>query len=435
MLTRRNVIQTLAYTGAVASFPRLVRAVPANSKLNLGHVGVGGKGWEDLISSSGEGKLHNVAAICDIDHRHGGEQPKNLGKVQAERALGIGAVTVSVPDHMHATVAVSAMLLGKHVYCQKPLTHTAHEARVMAQLAAKMKLVTQMGNQYHSGNTYRTAVKLIQSGAIGKVKEAHAWTNSPSWPQGMTRPAGEDPIPDGIHWDLWIGVAQPRPYKKHVYHNFNWRGWQEFGGGALGDMGCHVIDPVYWALELTAPTTVTATGSGVNSESYAEWNIVTYNFPATQFTAGELKLTWYEAGKQPPTEVITLPKGQKLPTSGSLFIGEKATLLVPHGNAAPRILPDDPASIALVRDTYKTFQAQDHYRMWTDAILENRQANSPFSYAGPLTEVCMVGTIAERLPGRMLKWNAQNMTFDDPQATALVTKPYRRGWELAALVG
>jgi predicted dehydrogenase len=464
--TRRTFIASVGYAGAALPLvmPRMVRAVAPSSKLNIASVGCAGKGWEDLNSSTGEGKLHNVAALCDIDHRKGGDQPGNLGPAQAKRPLGLGAaaekfpnaarfadfrrmldnakdidaVTVSVPDHMHATVAVTAMSLGKHVYCQKPLAQTVHEARTMRKVAAAKKITSQMGNQFHTSIGYRCLVQVIQSGAIGKVREAHAWTGSPSWPQGVDRPAGSDPVPDGVDWDLWIGVANPRPYKQHVYHNFNWRGWQEFGTGALGDMGCHVMDPVTWALALDQPIAISADTAEPNAETYPKWTVVHYEFAPTSYTAPEgLKLTWYEAGRKPPIELAQAPAGYKLPHTGSMFIGDKGVLITSHAPTAPRLYPDDrfqEYSRTTLRDLFKSFEAEDHYRNWTDAIVAGEPAASNFDVAAPLAETVLLGTIAQRLPGQKLMYNAASMRFEgNAKADALLRREYRAGWRILEL--
>lgn len=464
-VTRRQLVRTFVFGGALAPLAvhRRARAASANSRLRLGCVGVAGKGWEDLIGSSGDGELHDVVALCDIDHRDGGDQPDNLGKGQAARPLGIGAaarkfpkakrhadfrrmleqkdidaVTVTTPDHMHATIALQAMALGKHVYVQKPLTQTVHESRVMREFAKAKGVITQMGNQLHSSAGCRCVVKVIRDGVIGKVKEAHSWIGSSNWPQGIGMPAGEDPVPEGVHWDLWIGVAKPRPYKHQVYHNFNWRGWREFGCGSLGDMGCHVMDPVVWSLDLGAPRNISAQVSGLYDQTYPEWSIVGYEFPGTKYAAEGFRLTWYHGGKLPPTEVARLPEGQKLPSSGSIFVGEKGTLVIAHTPSIPRLYPQEDFldySRTVLKQAFAEMEPQDHYRMWTDAILAGRQANSNFDYAGPLNEIVVLGTIAQRLPERKLAWDPKAMTFDDPSATALVRRQYRKGWEIEALVG
>lgn len=461
--TRRRLLRTFVFGGALAPLAvhRRARAASPGNRLRLACVGVAGKGWEDLIGASGDGELHDVVALCDIDHRDGGDQPDNLGKGQAARPLGIGAaarkfpkakryadfrrmleqkdidaVTVSTPDHMHATIAISAMALGKHVYVQKPLTQTVHESRVMREFARSRGVVTQMGNQLHSSAGLRCVVKVIRDGAIGKVREAHSWIGRSNWPQGIGMPEGEDPIPEGIHWDLWIGVARPRPYKHQVYHNFNWRGWREFGCGSLGDMGCHVMDPVVWSLDLGPPRNVSARVSGVNDQTYPEWSIVDYEFPGTSYAADGFRLTWYHGGKLPPAGIARLPEGQNLPSSGSIFVGEKGTLVIAHTPSIPRLYPQEDFldySRTTLKQAFAAMEPQDHYRMWTDAILAGKQANSHFDYAAPLNETVILGTIAQRLPERRLAWDAKAMTFDDPAATALVRRQYRKGWEIEQL--
>ena len=274
-MTRREFGKTVAAGGAcfglLSALPRRARANPSGRRLRIACVGAAGKGWDDLRGVSSEGQLHDIVALCDIDHRDGGQQPPNLAPVQIARSLGIAAaarmfpkaklysdfrrmlerenvdaVTVSTPDHMHATVALSAMALGKHVFVQKPLTQTVHEARVMREMARSKGVITHMGNQYRSSTGYRCAVQVIRSGVLGKVREAYSWLSSqPVWIPGIKKLAvGEDPVPKDIHWNEWVGVAQPRPYKTHLYHNFNWRAWKEYGTGVMGDMGCHVMDVV-----------------------------------------------------------------------------------------------------------------------------------------------------------------------------------------------
>ena len=460
--TRRKALKTIVAFGALAPthLHSQTKKISPNSKLNIACVGVGGKGWDDMRAVSDHGKLHNIVALCDIDQRNGGEQPKNLAGGQAARALGAGqarkmfpkagvyedfrkmlehkdidAITVSTADHMHATIAITAMELGKHVYVQKPLTQTIHESRVIRKVAQETGVVTQMGNQGHSTVNYRCAVDVMRSGIIGKVREVHTWTSSPSWKQGIGRPEGSDPIPEGINWDLWLGVAEPRPYLKHTYHNFNWRGWQEFGTGALGDMGCHIIDPAVWSLELGAPTSVLAKVKGSSDETYPVASTVHYTFKGTAHTTDQLDLYWHDGGNRAPEEYAKIIGRNN---NGSLFIGEKGQVVLAHGPGIPRIYPGEDFkdySQTTLKDLYKEYASEklDHYRVWTDAIQNGKQANSHFDYAAPLNETVMVGTVAQRLPDRTLKWNAPAMSFDDADATALVRRPYRKGWEIDAL--
>jgi predicted dehydrogenase len=459
--TKLSVAGTLG-AGFTAAFPFVSRAASATRRLRIACVGAAGKGWDDMIGVSEDGERHDIVAICDIDHRDGGEQPANLKAVQLARPLGIGAarrqfpqakvyqdfrrlleqrdidaITVSTPDHMHATVALSAMTLGKHVFVQKPLAQTVHEARVMREVAAARRVVTQMGNQNHSGAGYRCAVQVIQSGVIGKVRAAYSWATAPAvWPANVATLASDEPAPASVNWDLWIGVAQPRPYRQHTYHNFNWRAWKEYGTGMLGDIGCHVMDPVVWGLELTGPRTVQATVSEFHPEIYSAWNVVNYEFAATRFAAEGFRYTWSD-GRKPPVDPAHVPAGVTLPASASLLIGEKGTMIASPG-AAPRLYPQasfQDYSLTTLKEMFASFAAEkrDHYRMWTDAILAGKQANSSFESAGPLTEIVMLGTIAQRLPDQVLRWNAKALTFDNPAATALVRRHYRQGWEIPTL--
>ncbi|MEM9480897.1 MAG: Gfo/Idh/MocA family oxidoreductase [Verrucomicrobiota bacterium] len=460
--TRRKAIKTIVAFGALAptAIHSGTKTISPNSRIHLACAGVGGKGWDDMIGASGDGERHNVVAICDIDHRDGGEQPSNLAKVQAARPLGIGAakekfpkakvyadfrqmleqkdidaVTVSTPDHMHATIAITAMQLGKHVYVQKPLTQTIHESRVMRQVAREHGVVTQLGTQHHSSATYRTAFEVLRAGIIGKIREVHAWTSSPSWPQGMTKPSGSDPVPEGLHWDLWLAVSKPSAYVKHTYHNFNWRGWKEYGTGALGDMGCHIMDPTVWSLELGPPLQVSAKVRGAAKDAWPEASTVSYKFAGTKHTAGDFNFHWHDGGNSPPEEFAEL---SKLTSNGTLYLGEKGSIVLPNGRSIARLFPREEFldySQSTLKEMYQSFADEklDHYAVWTDAILNGKQASCHFDYAGPLNETVMVGTVAQRLPERTLNWNAENLTFDDPDATALVRRQYRKGWEIDAL--
>ena len=462
--TRRKALKTIVAFGALAPthLHSKTKTISPNSKLNIACVGVGGKGWDDMRACSDHGKLHNIVALCDIDQRNGGEQPKNLMGAQAARALGAGkaremfpkasvyedfrlmleqkdidAVTVSTADHMHATIAITAMELGKHVYVQKPLTQTIHESRVIRKVANETGVVTQMGNQGHSSVAYRCTIDVARSGIIGKVREVHSWTRSPSWKQGIDRPQGKDEIPKGINWDLWLGVAEPRPYKKHVYHNFNWRGWQEFGTGALGDMGCHIMNAAVWSLELGPPSSVLAKvkGASPSNETYPVASTVHYKFPGTKHTTEELDFYWHDGGNSVPKEYASLVGRE---AHGTLFIGEKGQMFVRNGTGIPRLFPAadfKDYSQTTLKELYKKYAAEklDHYRVWTDAIQNGKQSNSHFNHAAPLNETVMVGTVAQRLPDRELTWDATAMKFNDTDATTMVRRPYRKGWQIDAL--
>jgi predicted dehydrogenase len=442
----------------------LARAVSPNTKLNIAGVGVGGKGWEDINSSTGEGKLHNVVAICDPDQRSRKKHPGNLGTAQLARPIGLGgaaekfpkaarfadfrrmfdkehknidAVTVSTPDHMHAPASLMAMRLGKHVYTQKPLTYTVQESRVMRRVAAETGVITQMGNQHHASKGYRCLVQVLQSGVIGKVKEAHAWVKSPIWPQGMDNPRKTDPVPDGMHWDTWLGVAPVRPFKEDAYAPFNWRGWLDFGTGALGDMGCHVLDPIVWSLGLGPARTVKSYGSPPNGASYPHWTTVRYSFDGTAYTDGPIGVTWYDGGRQPDVALAQMPKGRSLPDGGTMYIGEKGVVVIPHRPSIPRVYPEAKFMDYMrntLKDLYASTPPLDHYRQWTDACLGDGEAATHFGYSGPLCETVQLGNIALRFPGRELTWDSEAFRFvGNTEADKFIAREYRKGWEVEGL--
>src|SRR5262245_36043772 len=303
-MKRRHFLQTTAAMATVTILPSgLLKAAP-NDKPNIAAVGVGGKGWGDITETS-KGGAASVVAFCDVDTSGMGRNGKKRGGsgfgAAAERwpdakrysdwremldkeGKRLNGITVSTPDHMHAPITMSALQMGLATYTQKPLTRTIHEARQLTLAARKAGVVTQMGNQGHSSAAYRSLVQLIQGGAIGKVKEAHPWSNRPIWPQGIDRPTGISPVPETLNWDLWLGVAPERPYVEGAYCPFNWRGWYDFGAGALGDMGCHIIDPVFWSLGLAAPTGVSYEGPTPKPETFPTWETITYDFAGAPFT-------------------------------------------------------------------------------------------------------------------------------------------------------
>jgi len=437
MLTRRSFLQTTAIAGA--TFPWLgstaLRAAP-NDKLNFAAIGVGGKGWSDLTSIAASPHV-NVVALCDIDESHDFMGRAAEKYPQAKRCSDwrkllednkIDAVQVATPDHMHAPISLAAMALGKHVYVEKPLSHTVFEARAMTNAAAKAKVVTQMGNQIQSHSFYRTAVKLVQDGAIGKVKGVHSWqSGSAGWRKWTDRPEGSDPVPANVHWDLWLGVAPERPFKTGVYHAFNWRNWKDFGTGQMGDFGCHILDPVFTSLELTSPLNLTAQASESTKEVWGEKATVEFQFPATRFTTGpSIPVTWYNGGGNKPThEVLGLPADTKLPGAGSVLIGEKGFLIIPHVGA-PYLAPEE----KFVDFKFEMLPNVDHYTGWADACRGVGDTTSKFSYSGPLTETVLLGNIASQFPGEKLEWNAQDLKLSKEAATALLSKSYRKGWEL-----
>jgi predicted dehydrogenase len=470
-ITRRDFVirSTAAGIGVPLLLPQLSLAQSPNGKLRHAAIGVGGKGWGSLKVTAAKDNVECVA-ICDLDETNlarAAEMFPEARTYQDWRELldkeqdRIDALSITTPDHMHAPIAMSAIRRGKHVYCEKPLTHEVFEARQLTLAARRAGVVTQMGIQIHGCAEYRTAVRMLQDGVIGKIVEFHSWCNAPGWPQGIARPEGEDPVPDGFSWDQWVGVAPMRPYKQDVYHPFRWRGWRDFGCGALGDFACHILDPIVTALGLGPPTTVRAEvpedwarNVAVNRETWPKWEIVHYEFPGTDMTAaGTIQGTWYDGGKLPPRELAKLPPrkpaklpGDKppddklpdeelpdeepLPRRGSLIIGEKGVMLLPHYQGGPRLLPEEK-----FRDhAYPKLDTYCHIGQWVDASLGKGKTSANFDYAGPLTETVLLGTVAVCLAGQTLHWDAANMKITNlPEANRYLRRPYREGWSIEGL--
>lgn len=398
-------------------------------------------GTGDLNNISSHGKV-KIVALCDIDRdrlktaaaRHPEARTytdwRELLQKEGDR---IDSVNVTVPDHMHAIISLSAMKRGKHVYCQKPLTHDVTEARQMTDFAARYGCITQMGNQIHSHIAYRSGVAYIRSGVIGKIKEVHSWCAA-KYTHGP-RPEGGEPIPAGLDWDGWIGTAPHRPYRKDLYHPKKWREWQDFGTGTIGDFGCHILDPVFTALDLTVPLDIRSEVPKEWQENplrfgdcWPDWEIFHYTFPGTKFTTGDtMKLTWYDSGKEPPKDLAPLPEGWNLAKSGSLFIGEEGVMMLPHVGG-PQLLPKEKFSGTPKPDIPKQV---DHYHTWVDACLAGERTSDGFHYAGPLAEAVLLGTVANRFPGETLKWNAEKMRIENhASANQRLARSYRKGWEI-----
>jgi len=410
------------------------RSLGANEQVNLAHVGVGGKGWSDMLETS---VGQNVVAICDVDRRNLAAAAEKFPKAKQYtdwRELfdqsDIDAVTISTPDHMHAPVTMTAISLGKHVYTQKPLTHDVYESRQLTLAAADKGIVSQMGIQHHSSARLKTAVQVIRDGVIGKVSEVHTWTDRPGsfWKQGLSRPTTGHDVPSHVEWDLWLGTAPQRPYVDGLYHPFHWRGWWDFGTGALGDMGCHILDPVVNALELGPPKNVSAEGPEPDADSGPLWCVVTFEFPGTAHTTDDVKVIWYEAGKQPPKELFKAPDDWAGSQNGVLFVGSKGNLFVgfpenpelfPKGDFADYRLPE--------------MTEENHYTQWTAAIRGEGKTTCPFAYSGPLTETVLLGNVAYR-SGSTVVWDSAAMeAVDNPAAQALVRRTYRDGWGVEGL--
>jgi len=440
MFTRRSFIRRTTAATAALSFPAILRSANPNSDLHIVSVGSMGKGLSDISETASHPKAKFVA-FCDVDTERFREADKKFPgtphyqdwrEMFAKLGDTFDAVTVSTPDHWHAPVAMAAMRLGKHVYCQKPLAHTVWEARQMRLQAKISKVITQMGNQIHSHEAYRTGVKLIRDGVIGKIKEVHSWQPNPGNKYtGLTKrpePSGAA-VPESLNWDLWLGTAPFRPYEPDIYHPFKWRDWQDFGGGTMGDFGCHILDPVFTALELTAPIHIRAENTGQNPETWPAAETISYLFPGTAWTAGKtLPLTWYDGGRQPDRELTQMPEEEKLPGAGSLFIGENGTMILPHVKL-PSLYPVEKFGKFEIEKVAST----SHYHAWVEGAIATTKTSDNFDYAGQLAEAVLLGNVATRLPGERLEWDAANLRVTNSEAaTRLLTKTYREGWQIPA---
>lgn len=424
--------------------PRHVLGGPAHaapsSKLNVAGIGVGGRGASDINACAGE----NVVALCDVDDERAkktfqkfpnAKVYKDYREMLDKEGDRIDAVTIGTPDHIHAPAAIKAMKMGKHVYCEKPMAHTIFEAREMTRVAKETGVVTQMGNQGHAGDGLRLYYEFIKDGAIGTVKEVHVWTDRAGvpggrawWPQGVGRPEDTPPVPDGLDWDNWLGPAPVRPYHPS-YVPFKWRGWLDFGCGALGDMAVHNADPAFFALGLGAPIAVEAETSPVNNETFPKWSIITYYFGA-KGKRPPVKMKWYDGGKLPPRPA-QLEEGLKLGGNGILFIGTNGPLLGPSHAGTPRLIPESKRK-AYGKPPRLLERSGNHHQEWIDACKAGKpkDAKSGFWYAGPFTEALLVGNLAVRT-GKRVEWDSKKMRSTNvPQANELISKIYRKGWEI-----
>jgi len=434
-IRRRQWLKGMAAAGAAATVavPAIAQDKSPSEKLRVAVIGVAGRGGAQLGAAAQE----NVVALCDVDAKRLGTAATrfpnaktyaDFRKMFDEMEKQIDAVTVSTADHTHAPASAMAMRLGKHCYCEKPLTHSVHEARVLADLAREKKLATQLGTQIHAGPNYRRAVELVQAGAIGSVQEVHVWLGAnfkgPAKPVGVTQPdAPKDkpPVPEYLNWDLWLGPAPIRPYHS-AYAPFQWRYWWAFGNGALGDFFCHYCDLAFWALKLRYPTTVEAEGP-VHPESTARWTIAKLEFPARD-NLPPVKLTWYHGGAHP--EWI---KEREIPTWGSavLFIGADGMLIANYGQH--QLLPekkyaDYKRPAATIPDSI------GHHQEWLLACKTGSPTTCNFDYSGPLTEAALLCNVALRA-GKKLQWDATSLKAEGcPEADQYIRREYRQGWTL-----
>jgi len=442
-LSRRDFMGGAAAAAVFTIVPRYVlggpRHIPPSEKVNIAGIGVGGQGSGDLRAMESQ----NIVALCDVDWRRAAgtfrrypnaKKYKDFRRMLDKEDKNIDAVIVATPDHIHAPASIAAIKRSKHVYCEKPLTHSVYEARMIAEAAREYKVATQMGNQGQASEGTRLMCEYIWAGALGPVREVHVWTDRPLrglngvyWPQGVNRPTGKEEIPSTLDWDLWLGPAPQRPYSS-AYVPFKWRGWWDFGTGALGDIGCHRIDPVWRALKLKCPSSVEASCTLVNKETFPVASMVTYHFGA-RGDMPPVKLTWYDGGLRPPRPE-ELEDGQQFGTNGILFVGDKGKMLeytlIPESKRKefgkpPKVIPRSPG----------------HHQEWINACKGGKPAGSNFDHAGPLAEVVLLGNVAlrpelkEKLTRTSLLWDGPGFKFTNvPEANKFLRRRYREGWTL-----
>jgi predicted dehydrogenase len=470
--TRRQFIKygSMAAGAAVLTGPYPVRGQNLNSRLNLAQIGCGGKGGSDLQCNVNAGA--NVMALCDV-HAPSAEYMKKVLHDKAameanvykdyrellEKEKDLDAVDVATPDHMHAVIAATAIKMGKNVYCQKPLTHDVFEARTLRDLARQHKVATQMGNQGSASDSLRRAVEVMQAGIIGPVHQAYVWTNRPIWPQGRDRPAGSDPVPADLDWDLWLGTAPERPFKltwpgetdgRPVYQPFVWRGWQDYGTGALGDMACHTVNWPFRSLKLGYPTEIEASSSGMNTEMYPTSSKIRFEFPAREGMP-PVTLYWSDGGNKPPMEITADAEAMrgKISNSGCIMVGENGTIYSPDdgdqelnayiklkGDAEMTGLGHHPAVQAIPqsipRNAFHGSPDQRQHMEWQQACKDGKHdvAYSNFDIAAYLTEIILLGCVALRV-GKKLEWDGPGMKANNaPEAARFVKREYRKNWAI-----
>ena len=463
-INRRRFLGGTAFSAATfmilpGSVLGLRGSTSANGKLNLAGIGIGGQGGNDIGAMAGE----NIVALCDVDQNYAAQIFKKYPDAKKftdfrrmlDEMKEIDGVVIGTPDHLHAFATMEAVRRGKHVYCEKPLTHSVWEARQVSAAARVAKVATQMGNQGQASEPTRHLCELVWSGIIGPVREAHIWTDRPSqglfneyWPQGIGRPKGEPPVPETLDWDLWLGPAPQRPYHP-AYLPFKWRGWWDFGTGALGDIGCHAMDPVFRALKLGAPISVQASSTRVNTETYPLGSMVTYEFPArtetpqannrhVQGLTGKMaggfampagKLFWYDGDLRPPRPA-GLPQHAEMGDNGRLLVGDDGFIL---GNS---VFPE--ARAKEVEHLAKEIpRSKGHHEEWLAACKGDAPAGSNFDWAGPLTEAVLLGNVAlrsqlrEDLTLMKLLWDGPSLKFSNSEAAnKFLRREYRAGWTL-----
>ena len=442
-MKRRDFLKNTTALSSITLLPSSAWSLLKKDTLRTAHIGVGNMGLEDLNAISSHDSVV-VTALCDVDSDNLAAakllHPKaktfsDYRKLFDEMRSQIDAVIVSTPDHTHAPASIMAMNMGKPVYCQKPLTHHVSEARRMAKLAKEKNLVTQMGIQVHSFYDYKLATILIQSGIIGKVNCVRAWSPK-NWGYNGRPPKQTDPVPSTLNWNLWLGTAPKRPYADDYYHPGNWRKLLDYGCGTLGDMGVHIFDTPYNALALDVPRTIVTKCRKPNGFGFPEKNIVTYEFPGTDYTTDTLTWIWHDGPGAPQAhEDLKLPNNDKLPDQGAMFIGEKGRLLLPHFMQLPRHIIDgkyvdldlskiNKDEVGPPTSDYNK-ESNKHYHQFVDACLGNAETTAPFSYAARLTETILLGVIAGRFPNKTLHWDNEKARFAEEEANAFLDAPYR----------
>ena len=459
-LSRRSFINTTtaASFGALV-LPRHILGGPGfkapSDTLNVAAIGAGGMGASNMSRLTNQ----NIVAICDVDDRRlersfydnngalrdnrkllkqaydKAERYKDFRRM-LERQKDIDAVVIATPDHVHAPAATMAMRMGKHVYCQKPLTYSVHEARVLREVAKETGVVTQMGNQGHSSDDGRKLVEWVWAGAIGPVHDVHIWTNRPIWPQGMNRPEQSEPVPKHIDWDLYLGPA-PKVNYHSSYTPFTWRGWTDYGTGALGDMGAHLVDHAYWALDLDYPTSIEAAGSpfgGTDEDQKVSFPLATQvHYEFARGGKDPIQVTWYDGGLLPRRPTLMPAEAEVNRSGGAMLIGEKGVLVYDTYGHNPRLYPQHlEEEYADVSQMLPRISDQNHEMNWVHACMGQEEASCPFDYAGPLTETMLLGVAALHAGyGRKLFWDGRQGKFTNaPDANQFLHREYRDGWEL-----
>ncbi len=433
-ITRRSAMKSMAAGFAVPYVWRAhAHAAPSETVLHASF-GANGMARADINSLTASKNL-KLVAVAEVDaNRIGDLKTKFPGvkvyedyRVLLDTEKDLNSVNVSTPDHMHGPIALRAMARGLNVYGQKPLTQTIHEARLMTEVAVAKKLVTQMGIQIHSARKHKLVVEVVHGGAIGKVKEVHSWSGK-SWGDNKPRPDKMDPVPANLNWDLWLGVADVRPFIAGYYHPGEWRKRLDFGTGTFGDMGCHILDPVFGSLGVGNPSNIRSELVGPNADNWTLDVQVKYTFPGTKYTTDTVDLTWYNGKARPPAEITKLIGNHKLDGQGSIYVGTEGVLYSPYDSGGTPIL--------LPEEKFKDFKlpevtSDNHYLQYVEAVRGNGNTSAPFSYSGPLTEMVLLGCLATRFPKTDLKWDTKKLLVSNvPEANNFVRRSYRKGFEV-----